>query len=946
MPFSAKSGPPIPNMTNIWQPVLERAGEGGITLFSAPPGYLSTDHLSGVLFHQNKGLIWLRLGPEDRDPGSLLKSLIHSARRYLPGLGDKTLDLMTCEPGTVAGWAGHFASLAHEWREQLSTSIALVIQNLEVIRDVPPLLDLLAAHFLPAFPAEVPRILISTQPLARHSLPGSTLERGSADLRLDGRGARVLTLSATPGLTAKSVTQVIDLSGGRVCAILDLLEACQTMGEESVLRSLDQAIRLDQWMAKLARSWLSSAPVDALQAVALILRLGYSHPSLVQVALGETDVPPGPWLQKVSGGWSRIHQVWRAPLERALRAGAVPEHTALHRAAEFLAAQGAAEQAVPVFFELGDLDAAAEAIARSSEEWMAHGQWQMLGDWLAGLPVSILGNWPWLVYYSGEIITSQGRLEVARRTFSAARKLFEEQANPEGQCRAMLAENTLAAWQNDLAFAQKSALSVLSLAEDAGLDQVECWACWQAGCLAVLTNRLENAVEYFARASDAARKTNDDWMIALCRQAEGSVRSLRELQAQSENYRQAYFDTQRASHEAAQQLHLLLSDPLRGFEQSPSYPPALPSPLLLTISKAHGAETLPSGQESSNILSLLLGAFGMLRRRWARQEMEVPKPGPDPSAANPPYPTTSVGQPIPWPAALADQAEIAAQPADFQALPVTGEAQPDVVDAGPPEPAQIPGPAGLLLSAHLLGPLSVSVNDQHIERWPSAKCRAVFSYLLAHHAHPIPRDVLMDVLWPDASLKAARNNLNVALYSLRRTLRSISDANLVVHEAGAYCLAPAVQLWLDIDEFERHVQEGRVAERKGRRDEAIREYESAAGIYQGDFLSDDPYEEWPVTMRQNLRLAYQEILDRLGQFYFLAGQYTACVSMCQILLSYDNCREDIHCRLMRCYSRQGLDHLALRQFQVCSEALRVELEVTPSLPTSTLYEQIRRHEAV
>ena len=49
---------------------------------------------------------------------------------------------------------------------------------------------------------------------------------------------------------------------------------------------------------------------------------------------------------------------------------------------------------------------------------------------------------------------------------------------------------------------------------------------------------------------------------------------------------------------------------------------------------------------------------------------------------------------------------------------------------------------------------------------------------------------------------------------------------------------------------------------------------------------------------------------------------------------------------MRCYSRQGQRPLALRQFQICAEALRTELDVEPSPATAELYERIRRRESV
>ena len=49
---------------------------------------------------------------------------------------------------------------------------------------------------------------------------------------------------------------------------------------------------------------------------------------------------------------------------------------------------------------------------------------------------------------------------------------------------------------------------------------------------------------------------------------------------------------------------------------------------------------------------------------------------------------------------------------------------------------------------------------------------------------------------------------------------------------------------------------------------------------------------------------------------------------------------------MRCYSRQGQPHLALRQYRACVEALQAELGVDPTPATTELWEQIRRHEPV
>ncbi len=204
----------------------------------------------------------------------------------------------------------------------------------------------------------------------------------------------------------------------------------------------------------------------------------------------------------------------------------------------------------------------------------------------------------------------------------------------------------------------------------------------------------------------------------------------------------------------------------------------------------------------------------------------------------------------------------------------------------------------------------------------------------------------MDVFWPQAGPEAARNSLNVTLHGLRQALKTVTEMPVILFEEGAYCLNPEFHIWTDVDEFDRHVQAGRRFEAKEQLVRAIAEYEAAMELYHGDFLSGDLYEEWPVLPRERLRVACHDTLDRLSRIYFSRQQYGACEAICQQILARDNCREDAHCLLMRCYSRQEQHHLALRQYQVCVDALRSELDVAPAPATVQLFERIRRREPV
>jgi len=242
--------------------------------------------------------------------------------------------------------------------------------------------------------------------------------------------------------------------------------------------------------------------------------------------------------------------------------------------------------------------------------------------------------------------------------------------------------------------------------------------------------------------------------------------------------------------------------------------------------------------------------------------------------------------------------------------------------------------------------MCAAVGGVTVQDWPSARCRSLFGYLLTHREPGPPREVLMEVFWPGSTPDASRNSLNVAIHGLRRTLRSITDVPIVVHAGGAYLINRDLRLWLDVEEFDSHVESGRWSGEAGDLDEAMRHYEFAASLYRGDFMADDPYEDWAALTRERLRLTHLDALGRLSKLYFNVGHYTVCASLCLRIIERDPCREDAHRRLMRCYSRQGLPHLALMQYRMCVQALTDELGVEADPATTELYRHIRSHERV
>jgi DNA-binding SARP family transcriptional activator len=252
------------------------------------------------------------------------------------------------------------------------------------------------------------------------------------------------------------------------------------------------------------------------------------------------------------------------------------------------------------------------------------------------------------------------------------------------------------------------------------------------------------------------------------------------------------------------------------------------------------------------------------------------------------------------------------------------------------------GPPGChTLKVRLLGRFEVAIDNRPVSAWDGARGLTLFKYLLAHRGYPCPRDVLMDVFWPDVSPDQARNRFHVALSALRRSLRAVGDIPVVEFRDGAYGLNPELELQVDVDQFESLVETAQHAQQDGDSEAAITCYTQAVTLYRGDLLAETPYDDWALLPRETLRVTYLDVLDRLAALHLAKDSFGPCIAVAQLILQQDSCREDAHRLLMRCYAKQGRVHEALRQFEFCSRALVTTLGTGPSRATVELHHSIR-----
>jgi DNA-binding SARP family transcriptional activator len=242
------------------------------------------------------------------------------------------------------------------------------------------------------------------------------------------------------------------------------------------------------------------------------------------------------------------------------------------------------------------------------------------------------------------------------------------------------------------------------------------------------------------------------------------------------------------------------------------------------------------------------------------------------------------------------------------------------------------------IAAHVLGPLELSVAGMDIAKWSSLKARAVFQYLLIHQDRPVRREVLMELEWPEHSYNSARNNLNVALYSLRSTFDAKGlEMPAILHKEGCYLLNPALTYWIDRSEFLSMMHDSQRARQAGGIQQAIDASRSAVKLYRGPLFEDDLNGEWYLAERRRLKELYLQALDFLATTYCGLDQFLIAIEFGQQAINADPCYESAHRLLMRCYARQHQQQLVGRQYQLCTTALHDELGVSPAAETIQLF---------
>ena len=214
--------------------------------------------------------------------------------------------------------------------------------------------------------------------------------------------------------------------------------------------------------------------------------------------------------------------------------------------------------------------------------------------------------------------------------------------------------------------------------------------------------------------------------------------------------------------------------------------------------------------------------------------------------------------------------------------------------------------------------------------WQSKVAREILWMLVAARGRPINREVLIDRLWPDDEMAKASNRLSVALSTVRKVLDPDgayqSDHYLAADRDSVK--VDLEHLTIDVEEFLREAKTGQDLLRQGRQSEGLAHLHAAEERYVGEFLEEEPFADWAISLREQARSEYLTVASYLAEAAGDDGDHEGAARRYLRMLERDAYSEPAHLGVIKAMERSGRHGTARRLYGVYVSRM-AELDLEP-----------------
>jgi predicted ATPase/DNA-binding SARP family transcriptional activator len=230
----------------------------------------------------------------------------------------------------------------------------------------------------------------------------------------------------------------------------------------------------------------------------------------------------------------------------------------------------------------------------------------------------------------------------------------------------------------------------------------------------------------------------------------------------------------------------------------------------------------------------------------------------------------------------------------------------------------------------LLGGFLLSIDGRPVDdHWRLRKAKTLVKLLALAPGHRMHRDMVVEMLWPEAEPEAAINNLHQLIHNIRRMMgpASVAISDDVVR------LCPAGGLTVDVELFEKAAAEARSSG-------DISALDYALDLWTGPLLPEDDYAGWALEHRERLTETHAAVVTLLGSKLAEQDKPEAALVILEPLASARPLDENLHRVLIDALARLGRRWEAIEAYERLRDRLEVAYAAEPEPQTKAVYRRL------
>lgn len=250
------------------------------------------------------------------------------------------------------------------------------------------------------------------------------------------------------------------------------------------------------------------------------------------------------------------------------------------------------------------------------------------------------------------------------------------------------------------------------------------------------------------------------------------------------------------------------------------------------------------------------------------------------------------------------------------------------------------------LEIQLLGGVTVRYGDRKIgmgtANAKAGKMWTLFKYMILNSGRIVSQEELIERLWPEMEVANPANSLKVLIFKLRKELDSlggIAGSDVVLTADGGYCFNTSAPYVLDIDVFDRYLDEAR---RCADADEKIRLLLAAVDCYKGNIHVESKRGSWAMPIQTHYCERYEQAVRALAGLLLDRGDCQRVVDICKNALLIQPYAEEFYYYIIRAYTLMKNFGAALDMYREVQRVMSDEFGTRPDARIESAYKEILR----